>query len=140
MRALVSGEPEPATALAGALRERGWEVELVRGGADTSARSVGELASKLTELEGLAGGGGFDVAVAVGVGDAAVALALVAAKLGVPILACRHAADALGDEELARAEWRILGELAEESLGLSGEVAEAGEVAQRIAERVAAGG
>ncbi|HEY8467901.1 MAG TPA: hypothetical protein VIL04_13985 [Solirubrobacterales bacterium] len=139
MRALVSGEPEPAAALAEALRERGAEVELVAGGADPAARAVAELARGLTELERLAADGGLDVAVAVGLGDAAIALALVAAKLGVPLITCQRSEDALGDAELAHAEWRILGELAEERLGMPGEGAGADAVAQRIVARVAAG-
>src|SRR5690606_30034951 len=71
-----------------------------------------------------------DVAVAASVGDAPMALALAAAKLGVPLLTCQREEPAGG---LAAAEWWILRELAEASLEMPGEHLGADAVAERVA-------
>lgn len=139
MRALITGESEPAAALAGALRDGGAEAELIAGGARPTPRAVADLARELTEFERVASAAEFDVAIAIGLGDAPLALALVAAKLGIPLLTCQRDEPQAGDDQLDRAEWRILGELAEERLEMPGESVGADVIAQRITTRVAAG-
>lgn len=132
MRTLITGESEPAAALAGALRDLGADVELIAGGARPTARRVADLARELTEFERAAAEHEPEVAVAVGLGDAPVALALVAAKLGIPLITCQREAQALGDGQLDHAEWRILSELAEERLEMPGEGVGADEIARRV--------
>lgn len=139
MRALITGESEPAAALAAALRADGAEAELVAGDAHPTPRAVADLARQLTEFERAASAASFDVAIAVGLGDAPLALALVATKLGIPLLTCQREAAQAGDEQLDQAEWRILSELADERLEMPGEGVGADVIAQRITARVAAG-
>jgi hypothetical protein len=131
VRALIAGAGETPAELAAALRARGAEAEVSPPVAAGAERQVARLARALVEFERAAGGRGFELAVAVGTGDEAIALALDAAKLGIPLVACLPPEP--GPDELERAEWRILRELAQERLPLE----ESGG-AEALAERILA--
>lgn len=118
MRALIAGAGEPPAELAAALRARGVEAELGSPEPADGERRVARLARALVELERAATERDYELAVAVGTGDASIALALDATKLGIPLLACLPPEP--GPGELERAEWRILSELAQERLELDG--------------------
>jgi hypothetical protein len=103
MRALLAGTGEQTTTLVEALAAAGVDAQIVPDG---------DLAGMLTGVEAELERGGFDGAVAVGTGEAALALAITAAKLGVPLAACPvQAAD---PDSREGAEQRILGTLAGE--------------------------
>lgn len=131
MKALVVGHAEPAAALTSALSERGVEAELHAAARPTQEGAVAALAGSLVELENRLLEGRPAIAVAVGAGDAPLALALSAAKLGVPLAAwatdAEHDADALES-----AERRILGLLADFDAGVAGDGAAAFDAAERI--------
>lgn len=111
VKALVAGDAEAATALCAALREQGVDAEAYATQPTAEERSVGSLAGALVELEERLGAG-YDVAVVAGPGDAAMALAIVAAKLGLPLAASLEAGQP-SSGELDAAERRILTELAD---------------------------
>ena len=98
----------------------------------SSERAVNELAGALTELETRLETDRPALAIAVGVGDAPLALAVTAAKLGVPLVAWVEDQDAPGDG-LERAEERILRTLADMDAGVVGDGVAASEAADRIA-------
>jgi hypothetical protein len=132
VKALVVGHSEPAGALTSALSEQGVEAELHAVPRAPEGRAVGELAAALVDLEGRLAARSSDVAIAVGTGDAPVALALVAAKLSVPLVAWVERDEGVaGPLELA--ERRILGELANLDAGPVGDGPAAFEAARRIA-------
>ena len=121
MNALVAGSEAPAAALVAALAER--EIEAERYDApDSGERAVATLAEALVALEQRLESGNLALAVAVGSGDAPTALAVTAAKLGVPLAAWAGEDGAGG--ELDQAELRIIATLAGCDVG-SAPVAEA---------------
>jgi hypothetical protein len=132
VKALVVGHTDPAAALTSALAERGVDAELHALPRPPAGRAIEELAGSLVELERRLEADRPALAVAVGVGDAPLALALTAAKLGVPLVAWVEGADASGDE-LELAEERILRTLADLDAGPVGDGVAAFDAAERIA-------
>lgn len=132
MEALVVGRAEPAEALASALRERGLAAELHAAQRVPEGRGVGALASTLVELERRMAGERPGLAVAVGLGDSPLALAVTAAKLGIP-LAVWVGKDAPEASEIERGERRILATLASLDAGPVGDGVQAFRAAERIA-------
>jgi UDP-N-acetylglucosamine:LPS N-acetylglucosamine transferase len=132
MDALVVGHAEPAAALTSALSEQGLEAELHAVPRPDADAAVASLANSLVELERRMTEQRPALAVGVGTGDASLALALTAAKLGVPLVAWVD--DALPEtEELALAERRIVITLADFEAGPVGDGVAAFEAARRIA-------
>jgi UDP-N-acetylglucosamine:LPS N-acetylglucosamine transferase len=132
MNALVVGHAEPAAALTSALAERGIGAELHALPRAPDDRAVASLAESLVELERRLTDERPALAVGVGSGDAALALAITAAKLGVPLVAwVEEAAPVAGD--LEEAEARILVTLADFDAGPVGDGVAAFEAAERIA-------
>lgn len=132
MKALVVGHVEPAGALTSALGEEGVEADLHAVPRASEGRAIGELADALVALEERLSGSPSDAAVAVGTGDAPLAVALVAAKLSVPLVAWVEGGEGpAGALELA--ERRILAELASFDAGEVGDGPAAHEAARRIA-------
>lgn len=131
------GHSEPAGALTAALLEQGIAAELYAPARASSDRGVGTLASSLLELEKRLSEPRSDLAVAVGLGDAALAAAIVAAKLRIPLVAwVEGSGGANGELELA--ERRILDQLADLDAGPVGDGPAAIEAARAIAEWAAA--
>lgn len=83
VKVLIAGD-ESAAALADELRRGGDEVALHQA---TSEPSAGSLAAALGELERLIEKARPDVAISSGRGDLALALAISASKLGIPLKA-----------------------------------------------------
>lgn len=133
MKALVVGHAEPAAALTSALAEHGIEAELHAPPRPPAERAVADLADSFVELEARLSSADDYLAVAVGLGDAPVALAVVAAKLAVPLVAWVEDGRQAGTE-LERAERRILDALADLDAGPVGDGPAAQEAARRIAE------
>lgn len=112
MRVIVVGGAEPAAAIVAALTAEGVEAELLSPHAGSPGRRHNSaLAAALVEVEARAATPP-DCVVAVGTGDAAIAAALVAAKLAIPLVACPPSSETLG--ELDHAESRILTLLADQ--------------------------
>ena len=126
------GHSEPAGALTAALADEGVEAELHAAPRPSAERAVQDLALEFVELERRLSESRSDLAVAVGLGDAPTALAVVAAKLGVPLVAWVEDGQA-PNGELEAAERRILDELADLDAGPVGDGAEAHEAARAIA-------
>lgn len=131
MNALVVGHAEPAAALTSALNERGLEAKLHAFPRPPEERAVASLAESLVELERRLTDERPALAVGVGTGDASLALAITAAKLGVPLVAW---VEDTGSEqgELELAEARILATLADFDAGPVGDGAAAFDAAERI--------
>ena len=131
MKALVVGNAEPAAALTSALSERGLEAELHAVPRPPEDRAVADLAQSLIELEERLEAERPAVVIGVGTGDASLALAITAAKLGIPLVAWvedTHPAN----EELEVAERRILTTLADFDAGPVGDGVAAFDAAERI--------
>lgn len=127
MKALVAGHGAPAAALASALSASGIEARVgpaPRGG--TPERLAAAFHSLEDDLTGVG------LAVAVGTGDGPVALAVSAAKLGIPLAVWRgaEATEPNGTES----EARIIATLAGYAAGSEGEALRAEEAARRIRE------
>jgi len=132
MNALVVGHAEPAAALTSALCEQGIDAELHAVPRASENRAVASLAEALVELEARLSGERPALAVGVGTGDASLAVAVTAAKLGIPLVAWVEDTRAeSGDLELA--ERRILTVLADFDAGVVGDGVAAFEAAERIA-------
>ena len=131
MKALIVGHAEPAAALTSALSERGMDAELHAVPRPPEERAVTELAQALVEIEGKLAGDAPKVAIAVGTGDAPTALAITAAKLGVPLVAWVD--NGAGEDDMERGERRILATLADFDAGPVGDGVAAFEAADRIA-------
>jgi hypothetical protein len=131
VKALVVGHAEPAAALTSALVERGIEAELQAVPRASEERAVATLAELLVEIERRLESEGITLAIGVGTGDAPTALAVTAAKLGVPLVAWVQ--DPPPDGELEAAERRILATLADFDAGPVGDGTAAFEAAERIA-------
>jgi hypothetical protein len=101
---LVSGDKPAAVGLEAKLRESGFEPRAV---------SAGPLAHSLGALERELQGTRHSAALAVGRGDGALALAITAGKLGVPLAALLDSAEAQTDEGRAIATLASLGVAAE---------------------------
>lgn len=127
------GHAEPAGALTSALADEGVDAELYALPRPPAGRAVQDLAAAFVELERRLDEDRSDLAVAVGLGDAPVALAIVAAKLGVPLVAWVEDGRS-PNGELEAAERRILDQLADLDAGPVGDGAEAHEAARTIAE------
>jgi hypothetical protein len=132
MNALVVGHADPAAALTSALSEQGIEAELHLIPKPEDARAVAALGEALVELERRMTDDRPGLAIGVGTGDAQVALAVTASKLGVPLVAWVEDEQA-GDEELERAERRILVTLSDLDAGPVGDGVATFEAAERIA-------
>lgn len=132
VKALVVGHSEPAGALTSALADEGVEAELHAVPRPPADRAVQDLALDFVELERLLSESPADLAIAVGLGDAPVALAVVAAKLGVPLVAWVEDGQP-PNGELEAAERRILDELADLDAGPVGDGVQAHEAARAIA-------
>ena len=87
--AVLAGDATVSTALESALNERGVK---------TSFHAAEGLARALVSLERELEDGRPDAAVAVGTGEAALALAVTASKLGVPLAAAVADTDGAGDD------------------------------------------
>jgi hypothetical protein len=129
MKALVAGHAEHAAGLVSALAERGLDAEtyVTEGEGDRDAMA---LADALVALEGRLAGGDA-VAVAAGVGDSSIALALTAAKLGVPLASWPQPQNQPQDE-LAAGERRIIATLASLEAGRAGDEVSPEEAARLI--------
>ena len=131
VNALVVGHVEPAAALTSALVEAGLDAQLHAGTGTAADRNVTALAASMLELEARLVGETPALAVAVGFGDAPLALTLGAAKLGIPVVVWveqdRPAAD-----EAERAEARIMMQLANVDAGPVGAGVQVHEAAKRI--------
>lgn len=132
MNALVVGHAEPAAALTSALSEQGVEAKLHAVPRPAAGREVASLAESLVELERRLTDERPALAIGVGTGDASMALAVTAAKLGVPLVAWVEDTEPESGE-LELAERRILAALADFDAGPVGDGAEAFEAAARIA-------
>jgi hypothetical protein len=132
MNALVVGHAEPAAALTSALAEQGIDAELRVIPRPAQARAVAELAETLIELERRMTDDPPALAVGVGTGDASLALAVTAAKLGVPLVAWVGSTE-VESEEIDFAERRILTTLADLDAGPVGDGTAAFAAAERIA-------
>jgi len=132
MNALVVGHAEPAAALTSALVEQGFEAELHAVPRQDPERAIPELAAALVELESRLERERPALVVAVGVGDAPLALALTAGKLGIPLVAWAES-QGPGAPGLAEAERRILAVLADLDAGEVGDGVAAFAAAERIA-------
>jgi hypothetical protein len=132
VKALVVGHAEPAGALTSALAEEGLEAELFAVPRPLAERAVEDLARSFLELETRLSGAPSDLAIAVGLGDAPMALAVVAAKLGVPLVAWVEDGRPPNDE-VERGERRILDQLADFDAGPVGDGAEVHQAARAIA-------
>lgn len=132
VKALVVGHAEPAGALTSALADEGVEAELLAVPRAPAERAVQELGAAFVDLEQRLADGRSDLAIAVGLGDAPMALAVVAAKLGVPLVAWVEDGRQ-PNGKLERAERRILDELADLDAGPVGDGAAAHEAARTIA-------
>jgi hypothetical protein len=132
MNALVVGHAEPAAALTSALSEQGIAAELHRIPRPDRDQAVAGLAESLVELERRLSDERPALAVGVGTGDASLALAITAAKLGVPLVAWIEDTQA-ESEEIELAERRILVTLADLDAGPVGDGVAAFEAAERIA-------
>lgn len=129
MKALVAGHAEHAAGLASALAERGLDAETYVSEAE-GERDAMALADALVALEvRLAGGDA--VAVAAGVGDSSIALAVTAAKLGVPLASWPQPQNQPQDD-LAAGERRIIATLASLEVGRSGDEVSPEEAARLI--------
>ena len=129
MKAMVVGPRGPAAALVDALRAEGLAAELEP---PVQGRSATEVAGLLAGLEERMERERPGVVAAAGVGDAAVAAAITAAKLGIPLAAWSEgAAEEVG---LDAAERRILLVLSGLDAGSVGDGSGASEVARRISE------
>jgi hypothetical protein len=131
VKALVVGHSEPAAALTSALSERGIDAELHAVPRVDEDRAVASLAELLVEIEARLEKEGLALAIGVGTGDAPTALAVTAAKLGVPLVAWIESGPDEG--ELEQAERRILATLADFDAGPVGDGKAAFEAADRIA-------
>jgi hypothetical protein len=132
MNALVVGHAEPAAALTSALSEQGIDAELHALPRPAEDRAVVGIAESLVELEQRLTDKPPALAIGVGTGDASLALAVTAAKLGVPLVAWVDDAEPAADE-LEVAERRILVTLADLDAGPVGDGVAAFEAAERIA-------
>jgi hypothetical protein len=132
MDALVVGHSDPAAALTSALGERGIDAQLHVVPRPDPDGAVASLAGSLLELEAELTQRRPALAIGVGTGDASLALAITAAKLGVPLVAWVEDTRA-ESEELELAERRILTILADLDAGPVGDGAAAFEAAERIA-------
>lgn len=126
------GHSEPAGALTSALAEAGVEAGLHIVPRAPAGRGAEQLAAAFVELERRLACEPADLAVAVGLGDGPVALAVVAAKLGIPLVAWVEDGQP-PNGELERAERRILDQLADFDAGPIGDGAAAHEAAAAIA-------
>jgi hypothetical protein len=131
MNALVVGHAEPAAALTSALSEQGIQAELHAVPRAPEDRAVATLADSLVELERRLTTERPALAIGVGTGDASLALAITASKLGVPLVAWVEETDP-GQGEMELAEGRILGILANFDAGPVGDGVAAFEAAERI--------
>jgi hypothetical protein len=131
VKALVVGHAEPAAALTSALSDRGIDAELHAPARAAGGRAIEALAAALIELEARLEAERPRLAIAVGTGDAPLALAISAAKLGVPVVAWVEDPGRAA-EELDRAEERILRVLADMDAGPIGDGVAAFEAAERI--------
>ncbi len=132
VKALIAGDLNAATALASGLVQSGLDVEhdpSLDGaeGRDASAIALGvrTLERRLAEFEPA-------IAVAVGTGDFALALALGAAKLGIPLVGWPGPDRAVAPPDLADA--RIIAQLAEVDAGATASDGDATAAAARIRE------
>ena len=132
MNALVVGHAEPAAALTSALSERGVEAQLHAVPRAAADRAVASLAESLVELERRLLDERPALAIGVGTGDASLALAVTAAKLGVPLVAWVEDTEP-ESAELELAERRILTLLSDFDAGPVGDGVAAFEAAERIA-------
>ena len=132
MDALVVGQAEPAAALTSALIERGVEARLHAVPRAAPDMAVVSLADSLTELERRLIDERPALAILVGASDASLALAVTAAKLGVPLVAWVE--DPLPEADaLEAAERRIVAALADLDAGPVGDGPAAFAAAERIA-------
>ncbi|MDQ3571940.1 MAG: hypothetical protein M3383_03665 [Actinomycetota bacterium] len=131
MNALVVGHVEPAAALTSALIESGLDAELHAAAGTAADRNGTSLAKSMVEFERRLIEDDPALGIAVGLGDAPLALTLGAAKLGIPLVAWvdqdRPAAD-----EAERAEARIMLQLADLDAGPVGAGTQVHEAARRI--------
>lgn len=125
------GHSEPAAVLTSALSERGIEAELHAVPRPSEDRAVASLAESLVEIESRLAEAEPALAVGVGTGDAPTALAVTAAKLGVPLVAWID--DGPDEGEMEQAERRILATLADLDAGPVGDGAAAFDAAEKIA-------
>lgn len=132
VHALVVGHAEPAAALTSALSEQGIEAELHAVPRPAEGRAVLGLADSLVALERRLTDERPALAIGVGTGDAAMALAVTAAKLGVPLVAWVEDTEPESGE-LELAERRILTTLADFDAGPVGDGVAAFQAAERIA-------
>jgi hypothetical protein len=132
MQALVVGHAEPAAALTSALSERGVDAQLHAVPRPAAGRAVESLAGSLVELERRLIDERPALAIGVGVGDASLALAVTAAKLGVPLVAWVEDTEP-ESAELEQAERRILTLLSDFDAGPVGDGVAAFDAAERIA-------
>ena len=131
MKALVVGHAEPAAALTSALSDRGIEAELYALPRPAADRAVAELATTLVELEERLAGDRPALVVAVGVGDAPLAVAVTAAKLTIPLVAWIEDANGAATD-IEEGERRILRTLADLDAGPVGDGVAAFDAAERI--------
>jgi hypothetical protein len=132
VNALVVGHAEPAAALTSALSDRGVEAELYAPPSPAGDRAVAELATTLVELEERLAAEPPALVVAVGLGDAPLAVAVTAAKLTIPLVAWIEDANGAATD-VEEAEQRILRTLADLDAGPVGDGVAAFEAAERIA-------
>ncbi len=132
MKALVVGHSEPAAALTSALREKGVDARLHAVPSSPGQRTTGAMAEALTTLERRLEEECPRVAVGVGAGDAPLALAVSAAKLGIPFVAWVDSQND-GGSSLEQGERRVLATLASLDVGPVGEGEQAFQAAERIA-------
>lgn len=95
VKALLAGDPQLGAALAAALRDRDVDAEFLAPGDEGSAQSVGE---GLVEIERRLEADRPAIAVGMGPGYAAIALAITASKAGVPFCAVLDDGDDQPDE------------------------------------------
>lgn len=131
MDALIVGHADPAAALTSALCESGIDAHLHGVPRATGPEAVASLARALVDLERVLAEERPALAVAVGEGDAPIALAVSASKLGIPLVAWIEANGPAGPEA-EQAKHRILATLAAFDAGEVGDGAQAHEAARRI--------